>query len=49
VTRDSAAALGLAPAELGARLDGQRVRLGAPWQKDHKEAAAAALLVLASA
>lgn len=48
VTQDSAAALGLAPAELTTRLDGQRARLGAPWQKDHKEAAAAALLVLAA-
>jgi hypothetical protein len=48
VTQDSAAALGLAAGELGARLDRQRARLGPPWQKDHKEAAAAALLVLAS-
>jgi hypothetical protein len=43
---DAAAALGTSATELTARLAGLRGELGAPWQADHKHAAAAALMAL---
>jgi hypothetical protein len=43
---DAAAALGVAADALDGRLKALGKPLGPPWQKDHREAAAAALLVL---
>lgn len=44
----AAAALGVTTAVLAATLTGLRRELGAPWQADHREAAAAALVALAT-
>jgi hypothetical protein len=44
---EAAAALGVDTETLSARLAALRKTLGPPWQKDHREATAAALLVLA--
>ncbi len=43
---EAAAALGCSRDHLAARLAGLRAELGAPWQADHKDATAAALLAL---
>jgi hypothetical protein len=43
---EAAAALGVAAPALTARLAALRADLGAPWQADHKDATAAALLAL---
>jgi hypothetical protein len=44
---EAAQMLGVDSENLAARLAALRTSLGAPWQKDHREATAAALLVLA--
>jgi hypothetical protein len=44
---EAAQVLGVDTEQMSARLTALRVTLGAPWQKDHREATAGALLVLA--
>lgn len=44
---EAAIALGTSRDTLAARLTGLRAELGAPWQADHKDATAAALMALA--
>jgi hypothetical protein len=46
---DAASVLGTTVAELQARLTVAGRSLGAPWQRDHREAAAAALVALRTA
>jgi hypothetical protein len=43
----ASAALGVSAGALTATLTGLRRELGAPWQADHRDAAAAALVALA--
>lgn len=47
--QEAAAALGVAPARLTAQLSAVRANVGAPWQADHKDATAAALVALSLA